>query len=1310
MQVLYMIKKNIAGYFLLLMTILFMMQVVAFAESGRPYRKSAVHKGNLVKTVYGNWGVVGQPAEKGPRGAWIHENNGYIGDVSPLIGAEVSTLDTDGNPVTFRTVIVSPISRPTLGGNEESPTGERWGFEPVSGYDNPLQGSVAMSNNPTSWPPFWPDIADPNNPSYSPDGWAGSWNGYFGKEANASEESYYVMDDANDKEFNFAANNIYGVDFKPDSTNLNRSGLGLEVRVRGMQWGQFLAQDIIFWLYEVTNTSTTDYSRVTFGALVGTYVGVTGTDDRPGEYDDDWSFFDVDRDLTFTGDYDNNVGRNTNWVGNDVGMVGYAFLESPGNPVDGIDNDRDAVDFGTGNVFSEEDFAERVLEVGESLIVIDEDYERTVIQLGAGTQTIVTRGLSLVLTPGDTLKPEGNEILLPNPLDPSEMILQPNPNAYDGIDNDLDGLIDENYNLHYRQVRRDQDGNVLFDVINPTIYIDYVTGFGELNSLIDERRDDGEDNDGDWSSEFDDVGTDGVAGTNDADGTEGNGWPDEGEPNFDSKDPDESDQIGLTSFNYFAPAGDIPMKNDEVLWDMMAPGFFDVPESIKDGVPQSGEDGDFIYSSGYFPLQAGQTERFSIGLLYGEDITDLLKNLETVKDIYDSDYRFPSAPLKPTLGAVPGDGEVTLYWDRRAEESIDPVLKIKDFEGYKIYRATDPNFNDIRTITNSLGVIEGYDFLEQFDLINDISGPFYPSEDLFEQTDGYTYYLGTNSGIQHTYTDSDVLNGRTYYYAVVAYDRGDEGADILPSENTKFISVSPTGEIFYDINTVGVTPGPKAPGYTASSGEIPMDHIGIAGTGSVDAHILDQEALTDHVYFLTFKDQATDGIDNDGDWDPGTDDVGSDGIAGTNDANGSEGDGIPQNGEPNVEFGDPQELNRLTTSYSILDSTGFDVHFNPQDTIFVQLDVKNVLEESVKVYDHSGNPIAPGLYQIRAESGAIQASSTGSLPDDEYRVTGQYYPVFESPYIFDSPFVNEAFDSDIFDGIELVFQNQWDVVLVDSLTGWNFQNGYGVEFGTTIIDFGNDFILRPVEYPSDYEIVFFDSPLYVANDSAFIAEFFAEAAWPPGDVNKAVNFKITNTTESYDPFFYFFDADGDGNLTALDQLFVFDQDSEGNNFFTWNILFLQSSIYPDSVFQLASGDSLFISTMKPFREGDVFRIQPDVATIDETVILEALEDIKVFPNPYVSASAFEAALPPGVTTGRGERRVTFTHVPYLADIHIYTVRGNHIKTITADGGMDTGMVTWNLKSKENLDVAYGIYFWVVDTPHGHQTGKLAIIK
>jgi hypothetical protein len=41
------------------------------------------------------------------------------------------------------------------------------------------------------------------------------------------------------------------------------------------------------------------------------------------------------------------------------------------------------------------------------------------------------------------------------------------------------------------------------------------------------------DDDGDWNISLDDVGTDGQPGTNDADGTEGNGWPDPGEPHVD---------------------------------------------------------------------------------------------------------------------------------------------------------------------------------------------------------------------------------------------------------------------------------------------------------------------------------------------------------------------------------------------------------------------------------------------------------------------------------------------------------------------------------------------------------------------------------------------------------------------------------------------------------------------------------------------------------------------------------------------------------------------------------------------------------
>jgi len=74
---------------ILLMTIV-TSQIIFANQSGKAYRRSSIHNGNLVRTVFGNWGVIGQPREKGPRGAWLFDTNGYIGDVSPMVGAEVN--------------------------------------------------------------------------------------------------------------------------------------------------------------------------------------------------------------------------------------------------------------------------------------------------------------------------------------------------------------------------------------------------------------------------------------------------------------------------------------------------------------------------------------------------------------------------------------------------------------------------------------------------------------------------------------------------------------------------------------------------------------------------------------------------------------------------------------------------------------------------------------------------------------------------------------------------------------------------------------------------------------------------------------------------------------------------------------------------------------------------------------------------------------------------------------------------------------------------------------------------------------------
>ena len=183
----------------LILSVLFISLLLA--QSGQEYRRSAVHNANLVRTVFGNWGVVGQPSGKGPRGAWLFDTNGYIGDISPMVGAEVTYYDElmDSN-VTFNSVVVCPVDRPYTQEESDQSTGKLWTFEPVGGYINTNQTSIAMSTNPNSWPQNWPDKA---NDTEDP-GWSGAWNGYFGKNVNsADQESFYVMDDNNDEEYNY---------------------------------------------------------------------------------------------------------------------------------------------------------------------------------------------------------------------------------------------------------------------------------------------------------------------------------------------------------------------------------------------------------------------------------------------------------------------------------------------------------------------------------------------------------------------------------------------------------------------------------------------------------------------------------------------------------------------------------------------------------------------------------------------------------------------------------------------------------------------------------------------------------------------------------------------------------------------------------------------------------------------------------------------------------------------------------------------------------------------------------------------------
>jgi hypothetical protein len=1147
-----------------------------------------------------------------------------------------------------------------------------------------------LSNDKSTWPTRWPDkLSDPIDP-----GWGGSWNGYFGKRISADLETYFVMNDNNDLRFNYAANNPRAIEFKPDSNNPGRNGLGLEVRVRALQWAQFLAQDNIFWLYEISNKGTTTYDRAVFGMLVGTYVGVTGSDDSPHEYDDDWSFYDVHENITYTGDFDRNTQRNPRWNQRfPVGMVGYAFLESPGNPFDGIDNDGDADSSAVGlsaPQFTQNSFDSTLISAGSRIVLIRNDFSRVLFTVpNRDSVKIWTRGLrdSIWIYPGRTKVAEGNVVT------DVQGNTGVNRNAYDGIDNNFNGLIDENQFLHYRQFKRNRNPpfQVLLDVLRPLRHIDYQTGTGTSPySMIDEKRDDLIDNNRNWDIKFDDVGRDGIGPTAlnypGPDFGEGDGLPTSGydasfhdtglpgEPHIDKTDVKESDQIGLSSFFYFAPANQVRLGDKESLWSNLAPGFFDVPTSIVNNRPERGEDGDFIYGSGYFPLLAGSTERFSLALVYGggkggsvqDDIDDLLKNKRTVQKIYDANYQFPTPPDKPTLTAVPGDRQVTLYWDRVAEASIDPVLQVKDFEGYKLYKSTDPNFSDVFTITDATGTTRAYQPLVQYDLKDGIRGFFQSNGDLYQASAGLSFNLGDDTGLQHSFVDKDVENGRRYYYALVAYDRGDPVAGIFPSENTKTVRVQSTGAVDKDINIAVVTPNVKAAGYASPKDGIALDHPAGPATGNVRFNIIDDARLTGHRYRVTFLDTQVDSIDNN--------------------ANGI------------FDLADSTEWNRITTSYSVQDMSAYTEQFAGADTVNVGLFRKNIVPGSETVKDASGNVVNPSRYILFNSRGAIRGRTPGSLPVGTYSITYQYYPVYRSPNIQGTPYQVENTEADLFDGVQLSFVNTWSVGLTQFQ--WVSQNAYVLNMGP--VDYPA--LLPPLKgytKPADYEMRF----------SSTIVDTSASGPFPY-DVRIPVNFRIFNLTDSvYAQFYYAPGPYHPSKLSSLADVLVVEKDPRNQLRPTWEFFFLAKVSDPaDTVYNLGNTDRLVIHTSKPYRAGDIFEFRTDLPTVDNQIAKTSLDRIRVVPNPYVTAAAFEPPLAPGITSGRGERKIEFTNLPAGSSIKIFTSRGDHVITLYNTGNIQDGTVSWNLKTKENLDIAFGVYFYVVESTVGNKTGKIAIIK
>lgn len=1105
---------------------------------GHEAEKRVIISGNQITTVIYNYGSISRPNVADLDLQWPKSPDrrlGYAYEFGPLIAAEV--VDVNGDTVH----IVDDGFILAADGDYQPGTAVKWGWLPQKGFSDPnspeLATITAKDNNrdgkPDSWPESW----------YNPVLGRYVWPAFLGDDATApDEEAVYRVDDFSNAEFKYYP--------FPDDTTLH--GLGLELDARFFQFNNPLAEDIIFFVYTVTNVSGRDLDKVYLGMFGDPHVG--GAND----FADDYAGFIGPLDQTFPFNarnmlyaYDQDGRGQSNKA---TGYFGYKFLESPTLSTDGKDND------------------------GDQLIDETPFNDAGVFALG-----------------------------------PIGIYGQPK--------------------LHWSG-----------------------------------------DEDGDWNAEFDDVGIDGIAATKDY--GEGDGKPSQlyftdtnnnrqydvgeptsearqlgmrfagSEPNFGFRDIAESDQLGLTSFHAMLFGGNNRPKNDELMWEIMSGTLADVEiEQETDNV--------FIYGCGPFKLAAGESQRFSIALLLGDNLQDLVQNAETSQQVFEADYRFAKPPLKPRLTAVPGDGKVTLYWDTRAETSFDPFLargtgqqaKGFDFEGYKIYRSEDFSFDDTKIITDQSGLPflseplrNARGLAAQFDVTNEYSG-FSPVE---YRGRGVSFNLGDNTGLVHSYVDSNnIVNGKRYFYAVVAYDHGENTLLIPPTETQRTIDRDPlTGQFTLDINTAMVIPGPPAAGYVGpklDNGNVTR----VAGnaTGKIEVNFIDPLQVRDgKSYEVQFK-------------------------AGAKPA------------DPPV--------------YSIADLTPRTVSFVARDTVFADLTLAHLVPGTFSLRDAAGATVDPSRYEVNYVDGRIRGKTSGALSNGAtYTATTQYYPVYNSAGL------NREDFNDVFDGIK-VFVATDKADIDPSRSGWKInQTGTNFTYKVAISTIN----LRAKAYPGDIEIRFTDYDTLAGGKLKNPAD--------TSFTNIVSNFRVFNTETGQELNWHVNESNAALRNRQWDwpeKIHIFQPDSRIDPMYEveFSVPNGQTPKYP------GAGDVFLFFSRKPFDAGDKFSFKTEAAKFDQQAAKQELANVYVVPNPYVAFGAAEVA---GARVGeRDERRLEFRNLPEKCTIRIYTITGELVDTIEKNDQRD--FATWNVLSLESQATAYGIYIYHVDAPNvGTKIGRFAVIK
>ncbi len=666
-------------------------------------------------------------------------------------------------------------------------------------------------------------------------------------------------------------------------------------------------------------------------------------------------------------------------------------------------------------------------------------------------------------------------------------------------------------------------------------------------------------------------------------------------------------------------------------------------------------------------LNPGQKDTVTVAIVMGESLADLQQNTRNIQRMFDSGYVLPEAPPSPNLTAYPDDRKVHLSWDNFPENVPDPFTGEIDFEGYRVYK-------------NETGLAADWELLAEYDIFGTRTANSVTTRITKGNTTAKFYF---KEFIQDTLLFRQYKGDQTY---TINFTRKDnfivynQSSGVLYAYNKKTLTASGIPNTFCVVSKVRDrwVPMPFAgtitttdPNYNQPNLTYPPDDdpdstivyfdgmFIVLGTGPEDpAGLASRDPAVGHVLELkTYK-----------------------------------GDILGSETGLKYSFVDESVTNGLSYLYSV---TSFDkgsakLALPPLESSKKQNQIEII---PVTPPSTSSDPAVENLVYEGPFSGKaiIEVIQPAEVTGHQYEIT--YFDSLNPPYgnakywrlrdhdlgtilldsmtnVFGTTYDPNAVTPPV-DGINIDFQVEAVPTVNEEFSEWLTENKDS--FGITT---------KQDMEPYDFKIQFPDYPDNIDKDI--------------DDNDIAYNVYNTHLNEYHQSRFY--DVNGDGIFNEGDSVSVFGK-------YTTSSIFSFHYDTTSQVRSLTAGDIYQLITNKPFQISNEITFRTVGPQVRRTEV--DLTEIKVVPNPYYIRAEWDE--------NKYTNHIMFINLPEKCTIRIFTVSGILIKelehdAIAGDSNSMSGTYQWNMRNKEELKIASGLYIFQVNSDAGEFVGKFAVIR